>query len=302
MTKNPKTIWRSYEKRFTALEQPLVKAVEATIRRQVKSVTRAIKTDGIQGGLQAVNNITPDDMVKQLQRIHKVGAINEASYTYKTYKPQQKARTYGYSEAWTAIIETYLNNINLLGDAANITDTTKRRILQLIQQGQQQGLSLPQIVQLLLNDDIPGKRAALIVRTELTGATNFGSLMGVVSTGIVYQKSWLAASDERVRGMKPGARFSHVALNGDVVDLDKPFNNGENIFYPGDKGGNGRPKTSAGNICNCRCTMIYLPKRNRDGSIMMYQQTQGVPQGTLGNLLLQILFGAILSGQINLDI
>ena len=68
--------------------------------------------------------------------------------------------------------------------------------------------------------------------------------------GIEMQKTWLATLDDRTRD-------AHAELDGETVDIDKPFKNsiGE-IMFPCD------PDCKDGeNVYNCRCTMITSIKK-----------------------------------------
>lgn len=81
-------------------------------------------------------------------------------------------------------------------------------------------------------------------RTMVTGAENKGridSYARAEADGIILQKEWLAAIDKRTR-------HSHLEMNGQKVDQDKPFPNG--LMYPGDP--NGSPEE----VYNCRCTLV----------------------------------------------
>lgn len=86
-------------------------------------------------------------------------------------------------------------------------------------------------------------RAERIARTETTGAYNAGSQQAFAEEQAAV-KTWLCAPDERTRD-------AHLEANGSVVAIDEPFYvDGEPLMYPGD------PSGSAGNVINCRCTMI----------------------------------------------
>ena len=92
-------------------------------------------------------------------------------------------------------------------------------------------------------------RAAAIrnARTLATGVQNAGRMDSydrARSMGIKVKKAWLATLDSRTRHW-------HRELDGETVDIDKPFENdyGE-IMYPGD------PEADPANIYNCRCTLV----------------------------------------------
>lgn len=83
-------------------------------------------------------------------------------------------------------------------------------------------------------------RSLTIARTEVTAAANFASIEAWQQTGLVPQKEWLATRDSKVRD-------THLALDGEVVDLEASFPGGP------DRPGNwGDPAEDI----NCRCTVI----------------------------------------------
>lgn len=81
-------------------------------------------------------------------------------------------------------------------------------------------------------------------RTMVTGAENRGRLdsyENLSSQGVVQKKVWIATPDDRTRE-------SHLAIDGEEVDIDEPFSNG--CMCPGD------PNCSdTSEVWNCRCSM-----------------------------------------------
>jgi SPP1 gp7 family putative phage head morphogenesis protein len=92
-------------------------------------------------------------------------------------------------------------------------------------------------------------------RTFCTAAENAGRQEGfnkAAAMGIKVKKQWVATLDNRTR-------HSHRALDGQIVDYNKPFisNLGSKMMHPGDKNG-----AVAGDLYNCRCTMITVEKES----------------------------------------
>jgi SPP1 gp7 family putative phage head morphogenesis protein len=90
-------------------------------------------------------------------------------------------------------------------------------------------------------------------RTFCTAAENAGRQEGfnqAAKMGVKVRKQWLATLDNRTR-------HSHQLLDGQIVDYDKPFKSvlGSKMMYPADKSG-----AKAGDLYNCRCTMITVEK------------------------------------------
>lgn len=92
-----------------------------------------------------------------------------------------------------------------------------------------------------------GYRADRIARTETLTALSIGQAAAMKDAATVVpnlKKIWLTMDDDRVRD-------EHKSLDGDVVDWDKPFDNG--LSFPRD------PSGDAGSVINCRCTWVTLP-------------------------------------------
>lgn len=84
-------------------------------------------------------------------------------------------------------------------------------------------------------------------RTAVTGAQNAGrmdSYAAAEKMGVKLKKQWLATLDGRTR-------HAHAMLDGQTVDVDKPFKvDGNEIMFPGDTSAPGYL------VYNCRCTVI----------------------------------------------
>lgn len=122
---------------------------------------------------------------------------------------------------------------------------SRRKVNTAITQGVLQGESIDKIAKRLM--DVVGmqERYALTnARTAMTAAQNAGrmeSFLNSAAMGIKLKKQWMATLDERTRS-------SHQELDGEIVDINKPFSN--KLMYPGD------PDGAPAEIYNCRCTMV----------------------------------------------
>jgi uncharacterized protein with gpF-like domain len=131
-------------------------------------------------------------------------------------------------------------------------------------EAQRQGYSIQQIVNQLESDELSRERARLIARTEVGKAANWGAVYGARKTGYVTDKVWISGIDNRTRRI-PRDAFSHLAMNGVTVGIDEAFQvprktgGYEEMQQPGD------PNGSAGDVCNCRCTVAFKVKRNSQG-------------------------------------
>jgi SPP1 gp7 family putative phage head morphogenesis protein len=122
----------------------------------------------------------------------------------------------------------------------------QQHIQSAITQGILQGKSIPQIAKNLQNVTGMDERAAIRnARTAMTGAQNAGrldSMKRAAARGIGVKKGWLSTLDNVTRD-------SHVDLDGEVQEIDRPFSNG--LMYPADASG------APAEVYNCRCRLTH---------------------------------------------
>lgn len=121
------------------------------------------------------------------------------------------------------------------------------------------GLSSKEMSELLQRNRNAAIRNA---RTLVNGAENRGRqdrYRDLEKQGAVMKRIWIATGDERTRDW-------HLEMDGQEVDLDEPFVDGNNnkIDYPGD------PHAAPETVYNCRCTTKsrLIGFRRADGSIV----------------------------------
>ncbi|SDJ95643.1 Phage Mu protein F like protein [Pedobacter sp. ok626] len=137
---------------------------------------------------------------------------------------------------------------------SGITKTTKEQIRQVMQQAVEEQLSHKQTAKLILEkaDAIDTKkRALLIARTENAVGSNKGAMYAAKSSGLVLYKKWIARSgDSRTRDAHAGM------VDSTPIPIDQAFEvGGEKMMQPGDSSLGAK----AHNICNCRCTVAFIP-------------------------------------------
>lgn len=99
-------------------------------------------------------------------------------------------------------------------------------------------------------------RAERIARTEINAALNAGSYENAKNKGIELKKVWLAANDDRVRGLRANDKASHISLNGQEKAMNEAFidpRSGHKLLYPGDVS----LGATSHDVIHCRCTIIY---------------------------------------------
>jgi uncharacterized protein with gpF-like domain len=153
-----------------------------------------------------------------------------------------------FAQRMTRLALQYVGQEAVRRKITSITETTRARIVSLVDQGYREGLGVAEIAR-GIRDRIPGMsqlRGALIARTETHGAANFGANVAAKETGLTLRKEWVAAAGERTRE-------AHAAADGQIVGMDDAFDvGGESLMYPGD------PSGSPENVINCRCGISHI--------------------------------------------
>jgi uncharacterized protein with gpF-like domain len=146
-------------------------------------------------------------------------------------------------------------------------------------QSAEQNLTISETIVLLRSAGITDYRAELIARTETGRAANIGSMVGATSTGLVTMKEWIAAKDNRTRRI-PRDQFDHYNMDGKKLPIDETFKlqnkkgGFDLMLHPCDSSG------SAGDVCNCRCTLGYEAQRDKNGKLLKLENNP--PKGNVG--------------------
>ena len=144
--------------------------------------------------------------------------------------------------------------INILKDERWNTKQMSSKLLQGIVNGD----SIPKIAKSLMevigNNKTSAIRNARTMCTEAENGGRLDSYKNLEAQGVVQKKEWMSTPDDRTRP-------SHIDIDGEEQDIDKPFSNG--CMFPGDG------KGPADEVWQCRCTMTdhIIGFKRPDGSI-----------------------------------
>jgi hypothetical protein len=151
-------------------------------------------------------------------------------------------------DARTEEILSYIDNTTA-EKVSLITETTRNAIKAIVSESLAEGASIlvmmEKIDNLYLEHIIPN-RSRTIARTEVVGASNYGSLSGAKQVSAKLKKIWIPTLDDDVRDSHRNM-LSHPAIN-----LDESFSvAGFRARYPSDQS---LPPSQS---INCRCTIGY---------------------------------------------
>ncbi len=190
--------------------------------------------------------------------------VNYGSKIYaslpKAPKKTKRRGMIGFDKQMIDLINAYFDE-PILNTSEGITTTTRELIQVVMQIANEEGRGTDWIVEQLTieSDQLNNNRARLVARTETVTATNQAAWFAAAKTGLKMNKEWLSTQDNRTRTTPPSP-FDHLSMNGFVTGFSGYFDvSDEWMLVPGAKvQENGLP-TSAGNVCNCRCTCLYVP-------------------------------------------
>lgn len=157
---------------------------------------------------------------------------------------------------WKDLMTGYLS-LYIQTRLLQVTDTTKRQMYLVMEQGRDQGLNDTEIRnKLQAHARSQQLRANTISRTETTNAMNRSQTLALKSSESEWQKAWDAIRDEATRD-------AHFNTDPTVwIDMEDAFEvGGEYLNYPGDI----TMGATAGNVVNCRCSLLFRKKGGKFG-------------------------------------
>lgn len=266
-------IWQDYRKLYMNALIKYSPKFQKELQKQVDTYCRT----------QDYNAISDKSLKKTIKQLHTSLGTKMALIAEKDVKKGTKGISYLETKStktnlFAYVILRYLETKGLDQLAGDITDTTKEQIRNFLIKGQEQNLTMPEIIALLRTSGITNYRAELIARTETARSANIGSMVGAMSTGLVTVKEWIAAKDNRTRRIPRDAN-DHLHMDGVQLPIDQKFvvpakTYIDNMLHPGDS------TAHAGNVCNCRCTLGYEAVRGTDGKLKRLENNP--PMGDAG--------------------
>lgn len=271
-----------YSKNYISMEQRIENAYVGPMRKaisnQVKQFIIDLKIKGLREAETELRlRVYDPEVTRVLEKMYKNVTPRLARFHYNNVRrlareqvKKEATAAFGFSESWNYAIIDFLSQHLLQRATVPVTETTKKLIMDVLEEGQQNGWSVERIIaELAKVDQMSAFRARRIIRTELAIASNFGFNLARQSVEFKTRKEWITAHDERVRP-------SHKIMDGVVVESDDTFSV---PVYKGKKDTGavdrmtapGDPEASGGNVINCRCTVALIPVRDENDNLIPIQ-------------------------------
>jgi len=173
----------------------------------------------------------------------------------------------GFNERIVQLMQQYYG-IDLLNDSNLMTAYSRQVIMKVLADAAQTGASFDDIVkQLLKHPEFNAMRARRIARTETVTYANGAAMIYAQNSGNEMEKIWIAVRDNRTS-------HDHNQVNGQTKPIDEAFSlvnakYGEiNMMQPGVRSQPNGLNVPALEVVNCRCTVAFRAKRDRNGRII----------------------------------
>jgi hypothetical protein len=219
-------------------------------RLGVKIFTEALK--------EQANPVVPllpmqDAYVKFYQAVFVDSATKEFNRIRQDNREKKFLPDGFFLSTWLEFIKNWVI-VNLGQLIFDVTDTSQKKVNEIVAQGIADGLTPRQIEELLVEQIPDIKRARAIARTEATRAYNEGKKRSAQDwanqTGTQLWKIW-------IHGGAKEPRIQHIQAQNKPVRFDQPFvffTNGVQVLMdkPGDLNG------GAAQTINCSCVVVYV--------------------------------------------
>jgi hypothetical protein len=259
------------------------------IHGQIMTIAAIVKEQGTDQARRSLDNIVVnEDLQGVILRLHTDVGVYQANKVLREINAsarviqEAKGGGFGHNEEWINAIIAALR-VEMISKASGITETTKKYIVDILEEGQREGWSIEKIVSQLESPELTLWRARLIVRTELVQAYFKGHQLGAEKSKWETEDTWVSNRDHR-------RRHSHGVVDGDVITTGGRFKVPVYKTVGGGKGkkgiqmqtgfdlmeGPGDPRASIGNIANCRCTKTTRAKRDEKGDLIPKVKTMSI--------------------------
>lgn len=259
MTQDEKRkIWLRFDKLQIAVEEKWQGPIRYALAVQLQAFFRFAREHGLPAAVSQLSVIvSPDPVRSVLVRLYQEESTRYANIMYAGIRERYGeemgvSKAFGLNPTWLEMIRNFLLTYGAR-KVTSISETTIEWITKYVEKAVENGWGVERMAREMQMDGITLKRARLIARTESVAAMNYGSDMAARQSGLMMEKIWLAADDNRTR-------HSHRQVDDEQVGMEQRFSNG--LRWPGD------PEGAREEVINCRCTVAHEAKRDQNGRII----------------------------------
>jgi uncharacterized protein with gpF-like domain len=254
-------LWYIFNRFQKSREKSYSPKINKALKAQVNQFLAAKKNG--ENDSDALLSVTSNDLHNVLKPLYMDAAITYGAKQLSYLRSNVKARMpIGFNRLMISLVNNYFLT-ELLNSVEDITAYTRERIRDILIAEYELGNGIDEITERIKELGFTYQRSRLIARTETVTAANVGAMLSIKTTNLKVNKVWISAHDNRTR-RQPRDKFDHLHMDGIIVPYNNFFNvSGQNMQQPGDRTGG----ATSGNICNCRCTIGFIPIRDNNGRL-----------------------------------
>lgn len=213
-----------------------------------------------------------EEMMIIMNDLYRESAVMFGNASYRA-TGQMSKKAYDPYALNSSFIDEMLNFLMTYGFwiISFITQTTKKRLNLIVTTLLSEGKSREDIIDAIKNDDelkMLKSRSKTITRTEVMRSSNYGLYLAATKHPFEVDKMWVSRRDGRTRRI-PKDFYDHWDMDGQTKAITEPFVStdkfGRTIVadMPGD------PKTPKGFTINCRCSVMFVPRFDANGNLII---------------------------------
>lgn len=263
--------WKKVERLRVSLDSKYSSLIAKEIRKDLDKFSRDVNKFGASAALSLMGAYAwNEEMIKIMEKLYKEAAITFGNASFRAVRvmSQKAANPFGLNDEWIVEMVRFLSVYGFTL-VAQMTQTTKAKLQEIVTQAIADGLTNAEIVELIMQEGgYAEMRAKRIARTEVMRSSNYATMKGAEKHNFEVDKIWIARKDFRTRRI-PRNSYDHIDLDGKQVAYTEPFislgKKGDTVTaqFPGD------PTTPAGFTINCRCTIAFIPRRDQFGNLIL---------------------------------
>jgi len=261
--------WRRVNAARKRLEKPFARSLETDFDELARDLEKAANNKdprAAEYAMQIAIDNSMKDIAKTLSRHIKFTVQDFGQAIFQNAKSQHIVLETKKSEkTWSDWAEHYVKTRT--GKAiTEIEGTTRKKVRKVVQDLVREAVQEDADVNVAKElrshfSELSAGRARNIARTEVGMASNNATIEAARSLEVPgLKKEWVSLQDDRTRdgdGPNPGVGANHLDMNGVQVELDDKFT----VPPDADMDGPGDPGAEAGQVVNCRCTLVFRASR-----------------------------------------
>ncbi len=246
-----KRLWVAIERKRLSVEDTQTRRIHDALQDSINPVLERLRSQGPQDAIDDIESEINQQAIQQgyIDLYQSVGV----SFAWDTFEglTMQKQEDETLEDIWMQRLKEFVV-LEAKERIEGVITFSVEEVKKVLEEGIQEGYGIEKIARNIQSSNGMSRvRARRIARTEIVSASNEGSMVGARATSLNLQKEWLSTQDGRTRTFVD-SNWSHVQADGETVGMDEMFEDtGEPLKYPGD------PSGSAGNVINCRCTVVH---------------------------------------------